>query len=179
MQNTEDLAKWLSAKFYISTYKAVPIQEFLVYENKIYPTTTSEPDFEILTSSSATDRRKSLRETTKAVRVIEPSKHPELNKHSKNTIVSLALETVTTGYGVLVFCSSRAGCQTTAELISRVMPIDLTPEVLGQRKEVLNSLKCLMLPVDTILESIILCGVAFHRKSHAPSCLCGSVMGLT
>ena len=164
LQNTEELAKWLGAKFYISSYKAVPIQEFLVYENKIYPTTASESEPEVLISSSATESPRSLREGTKAVRVIEPSKHPELKKHSKNTIVSLALETVTTGYGVLVFCSSRAGCQTTAELISRAMPMDITPEILEQRKEILNSLKCLMLPVDTVLEPIILCGVAFHRK---------------
>ena len=164
LQNTEDLANWLDAKFYVSTYKAVPIQEFLAYENKIYPAATSEPGSGVLASSNAPERRRSFRETTKAVRVIEPSKHPELKKHSKNTIVSLALETVTTGYGVLVFCSSRAGCQTTAELISRAMPVNLTPDLLEQRKEVLNSLKCLMLPVDAILESIILCGVAFHRK---------------
>ena len=104
-----------------------------------------------------------MRETTKPVRVIEPSKHPELKRHFKNTVVSLALETVTAGYGVLVFCSSRAGCQSTASLIARAMPHNVRSEIIEQRKGVLDSLRCLMLPVDSTLESTILWGVAFHR----------------
>ena len=169
LQNTEDLAKWLNAKFYVSNYKPVPIQEFLVYENRIYPTSTSEIQTGHLVSWSASQPRMSLRETSKANRVVEPSRHAELQKHSKNTVVSLALETVGAGYGVLVFCSSRAGCQSTADLIARTMPIEMTAETLEQRKEVLDSLRCLMLPVDSILENTIICGVAFHRKFHIVS----------
>ena len=168
-QNTEDLAKWLgNAKYYVSNYKAVPVLEYLCVENRIYPTSAAEEEADGQLCTNASQPRKSLREVTKPVRVIEPSKHPELKRHFKNTVVSLTLETVTAGYGVLVFCSSRAGCQSTASLIARAMPQEVSLEILRQRREVLDSLKSLMLPVDAVLETTVLDGVAFHRKLCVP-----------
>lgn len=163
-QNTEDLARWLDAKYYVSNYKPVPVQEFLVCENRIYPTAGSETTDVHLVSSGALEPRQASRASTKPVRVIEPSKHPELKRHFMNTVVSLTLETVTAGFGVLVFCGSRAGCQSTAALVAKAMPDDISKELVERRREVLDSLKCLMLPVDSVLEVTIMCGVAFHRE---------------
>ena len=165
-QNTQDLAKWLDAKYYISNYKPVPIEEFLVYENRIYSTSEATSGLEGIDHGGSSQARQSLRESTKPVRLIEPSKCAELRTHSANSVVSLTLETVEKGYGTLIFCSSRLGCQNTAALLAQAMPSEVSPDVLEGRKEVLDNLRALMVvPLDSTLETTIPYGVAFHRKS--------------
>lgn len=82
-----------------------------------------------------------------------------------NAVVSLAIETVKGGYGALVFCSGRQGCQIDALLISEAMPpaTEVDMDVLDRRKQVLTELRSLPVGLDSSLEKTIPRGVAFHR----------------
>ena len=166
LSNVEELAKWLDAAWYESDYQAVPVAEYLVHEDKVY--SANEPG----------SYRSSPHKSLKALRVVEPSRERELSKAKHNAVVSLAMETVLAGYGVLVFCSSRLGCQITASLIARASPIP-NPSVSVQRQEVLDTLRSLMnVELDNDLEQAIPMGVGFHRRafpcilSVADKCRC-------
>ena len=78
-------------------------------------------------------------------------------------MISLAIETAKSGYGALIFCSSRLKCQTTAALLSEAMPVVEDDDLLDRRKEVLSSLRSLPVGLDEVLEKTIIRGVAFHR----------------
>lgn len=97
-------------------------------------------------------------------RKIQPSQHQELSKPVLNSVIALANETARAGYGALIFCSSRAGCESDAILISQVMPEsrELPDEVLERRNDLLNELRSTPTGVDHILERTIP-RVAFHR----------------
>lgn len=161
-QNIAVLAKWLDAQFYESKYRPVPIEEYIVFENTIYPAATSSAFFKTASQLSLTDPKLS----TPPSRLILPSNHKELQKPVINAVVSLAIETVRAGYGALVFCSGRQGCQVNALLISEAMPpaSDANPDVFNRRKQVLTELRSLPVGLDSSLEKTIPRGVAFHRR---------------
>ena len=161
LSNPQLIADWLGAKFYVSKYRPVPVQEHLVYENSIYPTSNAKQFFRTasqLTSVSATQK------PPIAARTIEKSLHRELDNSLSNSVVALAIETATTGYGVLVFCSSRYGTQTTAVLISEAMPTEHIPaDVLNKRSDLIASLQALPGGFESAFSKTILFGVAFHH----------------
>lgn len=83
-----------------------------------------------------------------------------------NAIVALASETVRSGYGTLIFCSSRKGCELDATLVSEVMPTEeeLDQDIVEARREVLSQLRTTSVGLDGCLEKTIPSGVAFHRE---------------
>lgn len=170
MQNAELLAKWLGdAKYYVSKYRPVPVEEHLVFENAVYPVSTSKLLAKTatqltghVTSSSSTQAR------VEPTRLIEASIDKELSKPLLNAVIALAIETASKGYGALVFCSSRAGAERDAELISRAM-FDLSQvsvQTVEGRNYLLNDLRSTASGLDQTLEKTIPAGVAFHRKPH-------------
>lgn len=88
-----------------------------------------------------------------------------------NAVVALANETARAGYGVLVFSSSRAGCESDAVLISRVLPTlaEADSAIQEGRLDLLGALRSLSTGLDPKLAQTIPAGVAFHRKPSAPS----------
>ncbi|GAW25255.1 putative DNA polymerase theta subunit [Rosellinia necatrix] len=82
-----------------------------------------------------------------------------------NAVVALANETARSGYGVLVFCSSRQGCELDARLIGRVLPQanELHPAIVEKRLELLGDLRSLSTELDPTLAETIPAGVAFHH----------------
>lgn len=82
-----------------------------------------------------------------------------------NSVAALANETVRAGYGALVFSSSRAGCESDALLISRVLPsfAEALPSVRQKRLDLLGDLRSLSTGLDPRLEETIPVGVAFHH----------------
>ena len=106
--------------------------------------------------------------------MIQASEFKELKNPLSNAVVSLAVETVKAGYGTLIFCSARQGCQSTALLLSQVMSIrsDASDEIWGKRKMVISELRALSVGLDEILEKTIIKGVAFHRQSFF---VCGNL----
>lgn len=157
------LAKWLNANYYESKYKPIPIEEYLVFDNGIYPASSSSA---FLATSTKPDGSVSAVSSPKPCRTIAPSQHPALKNPLANAVAALASETVRSGYGALIFCSSRKGCELDAALISEVMPTrnELEHDTLEARREVLSELRNTSVGLDGCLEKTIPRGVAFHRK---------------
>ncbi|KZF25949.1 DNA-directed DNA polymerase theta [Xylona heveae TC161] len=160
LPNTELLARWLGSKFYQSRYRPIPIEEYLVYDNAIYPASTSSNFLKTASQLSKSGVNVSLEQC----RIIQPSEHIELKDPVNNAVVALALETVQAGYGVLVFCGSRKGCETDAALISEAMPIEeVSEDILNKRTDVIHDLRNTAAGLDMCLEKTIPRGVGFHH----------------
>ena len=170
-QNTEQLARWLNAKHYVSNYKPIPIEEFWTFDNSIYPASTAREFVEIADQSkadhaavsSADEVTKKFKSRMTPVRWISESRFKELQNPVANVVVSLAIETAKAGFGALIFCSNRKGCETLARLVSRAKVEDISDQVLEQRKEVLAELRSLPIGIDETLARTVMRGVAFHR----------------
>lgn len=160
-KNTQLLAKWLDAKYFISQHVPVPIEEYLAYDHSIYRVSTSSS---FLKSASQIPSTQSL-PTVNPIRMIRPSEYKELKDPLSNSVVSLAIETAKAGYGVLVFCGSRQACQSTALLVHEAMPgrTAFTKDILDRRNDLLCDLRALPVGLDEVLEKTIIKGVAFHR----------------
>ena len=165
-KNTEMLAEWMNAKFYISTYRPVPIDEYLVYENAIYPAATSRQLLQTASKLTASSSNSSLHDSVPPLRIIDPSAFKELSNTATNSMVALAVDTAIAGYGALVFCGSRQACQIQAATISEAMPA-LSPETdeMSKRLDLVAELRSLACGLDPVLEKIIPKGAGFHRQS--------------
>ena len=99
-------------------------------------------------------------------RWIRKSEVKDLRNPVTNAVVSLAIETARSGYGALIFCSNRKGCETLALLISRAMPHsdDVASGITEQRRDVLSELRSLPIGIEDTLEKTVMKGVAFHRR---------------
>ena len=99
------------------------------------------------------------------LRLIRPSDHKEFKDPVLNAVIALANETVRSGYGVLIFCSSRPGCESDARLIARVLPdlYEIDPAISEQRSDLLGELRSLPTGLDPSLADTVPFGVAFHR----------------
>ena len=161
LTNTEVLAKWLDAKYYNTKYVPVPIEEYLVYDCSVYPVSTSSA---FLKTASQLNTTQSLSGVSPN-RVIQPSEHNELRNPMTNAVVALAIETAKAGYGALIFCSGRQGCQSTASLVSEAMPAisEVDEKVLDRRKDVIGELRSLSVGLDDTLDKTVMKGVAFHH----------------
>ena len=161
LTNTEILAKWLDAKYYNTKYVPVPIEEYLVYDGSIYPVSTSSAFFKTASQLSSTQPLFAV----SPARVIQTSEHNELRNPLTNAVVSLAVETAKGGYGALIFCSGRQGCQSTASLVSEAMPVlsDVDEKLLDRRKDVVSELRSLPVGLDDTLDKTVMKGVAFHH----------------
>lgn len=143
----------------------MPIDEHLVYDGKVYAAGTTAS---LLKTVNQLDSRSQFSEPgVQPLRTIKASEHKELKDPVRNAVVALANETARAGYGVLVFSSSRAGCESDAVLISRVLPTfaEADPAVQEKRLDLLGDLRSLSTGLDPKLEQSIPSGVAFHRKS--------------
>lgn len=160
------LAKWLGeARYYVSKYRPVPVEEYLVFDNLIYPASTSKLFCKTATQLSSLQTQTPSQINVEPSRIIDASIDKELSNPLVNSVVSLANETARAGYGALVFCSSRAGCERDAELISQVLPraSEVGPQALERRSGLLNDLRSTTTGLDRLLEKTVPVGVAFHR----------------
>lgn len=164
IQNLDLMARWLSAHSYETRYKPVPIHEHLVYDGKIYPIASTRSLVRSVEQLHGTTTTQSSPQPTRRV---ESSQHKEFRDPVLNAVLSLAYETASQGYGVLVFAGSRNGCESDARWLSRIMPPPeaLDPSLLDKRMDLLSELRSLSTGVDPILEETVQSGVAFHRKS--------------
>ncbi|KJZ73614.1 hypothetical protein HIM_06947 [Hirsutella minnesotensis 3608] len=161
LPNMSLMAEWLNAHCYETRYRPVPIEEHLVYDGKIFPTTPTRK-----TGSSAALSSQSL--TTGQVaplKRIHNSPHREFTDPVLNAVVTLAHETASSGFGVLVFAGSRYVCEADARWISRVMPEPsrLSESLVEKRVDLLSELRSLSTGLDPTLEETVMHGVAFHH----------------
>ncbi|KAJ4401100.1 hypothetical protein N0V85_005599 [Neurospora sp. IMI 360204] len=169
-KNIRLLKDWLGGHSYETHYRPVPIEEHLVYNGKVYPAATTAS---LLKTATQLDTRNatiqglppSTTSSLQHIRFIHPSTHREFKDPVMNAVVALANETARAGYGVLVFSSSRAGCESDAVLISRVLPSfqEADPLIRERRLDLLNDLRSSSTGLDPKLEQTIPCGVAFHH----------------
>ncbi|OAA39289.1 DNA-directed DNA polymerase theta [Beauveria brongniartii RCEF 3172] len=154
--NMDLMAKWLNAHSFETRYRPIPIEEHLVCNGAVF----------------AADNPLGLPDTinqlkngvVKAIQTIAPSSHKELSDPVLNAVVTLAHETASAGYGVLVFAGSRGMTESVARCISRVMPdiSEMHETILEKRIDLLDELRSLPTGLDHILEQTVLSGVAFH-----------------
>lgn len=167
LSNPKLLADWMSAKFYVSRYRPVPIEEHLVYDNAIYPTANAKDFFRTASQLSGRSSGGNVSSTQKpavASMRVEPSVHADLENPMLNSVVALAVDTASKGYGALVFCSSRLGVERIASVIADAMPSDQTSsDTHEQRTEVLASLHTLPNGYEATFDKTILAGVGFHH----------------
>ncbi|KAL8777786.1 MAG: hypothetical protein Q9213_007710 [Squamulea squamosa] len=162
LPNTQLLAKWLDAKYYESKFKPIAVDEYLVCDNLIYPTSTSSAFFRAATQTCRTDSS----QLSTPYRTIDASTHKELNSPVKNAVVALAVETASEGYGALIFCGSRQACQSTALLVSKAMP-DCDKAIMERRQDIIDDLRSTLVGLDAALEQTISRGVGFHHAGLA------------
>lgn len=167
LSNPKLLADWMNAKFYVSKYRPIPIEEHLVYDNAIYPTANAKDFFRAasqLSGRSSGGNPSSTQKPAIASVKVEPSIHAELENPMLNAVVALAVDTAVKGYGALVFCSSRLGVERIAGVIADAMPSDQSSiDSHDQRIEVLASLQTLPNGYETTFDKTIPAGVGFHH----------------
>lgn len=163
LTNIKLLATWLRGHHYETLYRPVPIEEHLVYDGRIYAAGT--PSRLIKAAATQVNGTQVSEAPSTAIGTIAASDAKELQDPVLNAVVALASETARAGYGVLVFASSRAGCETDALIISRVMPPlhEWDTDVQEKRTDLLGDLRSLPGGLDPTLEQTITNGVAFHH----------------
>ena len=145
----------------------MPLKEYLVYDHSIHQVSTSSA---FLKTASQLTSTQSL-PASQPIRMIQASEYKKLKNPLSNAVVSLAIETVKAGYGVLIFCGGRQACQSTALLISEAMAsgMDVAEKILDRRKDILSDLRSLSVGLDEVLSNTIIKGVAFHRGFCFPN----------
>ena len=136
-----------------------------MFDNAVYPASTSKSFYSTAAQLSG-QTQIPTQAKAEPCRMIEPSQLKEFSNPVINAVVALANETVRAGYGALVFCSSRGGCERDAELISRVLPgpFELAADIMEKRSDLMNDLRSSSTGLDPTLEKTVPFGVAFHRK---------------
>ena len=143
----------------------MPVEEHLVFDNAVYPAASSSRFYKTATQLNTQSQNPSQMKPEPA-RLITQSPSKEFNNPLINAVVALSNETVRAGYGALVFCSSRVGCEKDAILISQVLPSagEVDSLIAEKRRDLLNDLRGTTTGLDPILEKTIPVGVAFHRE---------------
>jgi superfamily II RNA helicase len=113
LSNPNLLADWLQARFYVSKYQRIPIEEHLVYDNAIYPTANAKECFQ--TASQLSRRTPSTQKPVTPCATIDKSKHHDFENSVTNAVVTLSAETA-----VVDVLRSRMGDERMAALDSRL-----------------------------------------------------------
>ena len=158
LPNTQLLARWLNAKYYETRFKPIQVKEYLVLDNAIYSIATLN---ESLKGASQVETCQAPSPASSCRRIM-PSDHAALRNPVRNAVLSLAVETASSGFSALVFCSGRQVCQDVADLISTAMP-DPHGQMLDRRQSAINELRNLSVALDDALAKILLSGVAFYH----------------
>lgn len=148
MGNLPQMSNCFGAQLYVTDYRPVPLQEYVVHRGKL------------LTADGA------------AQAIANP--HPK----DPDGFLTLAMQGLQKGQQVLVFCHSRKGCEVTGRAIAthltQQLPElkiashrsvdDASPEALrAQRKTVVDKLAASDVCVDKQLAELIMAGIAYHH----------------
>ncbi|XP_047322143.1 helicase and polymerase-containing protein TEBICHI [Impatiens glandulifera] len=142
LPNVAAVAEWLQAALYQTEFRPVPLEEYIKVGNSIY------------------DRE------MKIVRTI--SKAADLGGRDPDHVVELCNEVVQEGNSVLIFCSSRKGCESTAKHVAKFIKKFPVTYHNGQSEfdsidHIIDALRKSPGGLDPVLEETIPCGVAYHH----------------
>ena len=148
LPNIQEVADWMGAALYESTFRPVPLDEYIKCGTRIFQHI----------GGGVTVHRADL---------------PEAHPADKDHVVALCIETLHDDNSVLVFVASKKGCVSTAQMISKVLPqVDPNPAyetdpkhmALQQRRlELVDSLKRTPGGLCPVLEKTVPHGVAYHN----------------
>lgn len=135
-----------------------------MYENGIFPAASSSRYYKIAADPNSYQPSQN-QPPPEASRMIDRSIHAELAKPVLNAVVALASEAAAADHGVLVFCSSRAGCESDAVIIAQTMTdfSDVNSAILERRRDLLEDLRNTTTGLDPTLEQTLPFGVGFHH----------------
>ncbi|XP_019089726.1 PREDICTED: helicase and polymerase-containing protein TEBICHI-like isoform X2 [Camelina sativa] len=142
MPNVGAVADWLQAALYQTEFRPVPLEEYIKVGSTVY------------------------NKKMEVVRTIP--KVADMGGKDPDHIVELCNEVVQEGNSVLIFCSSRKGCESTARHISKLIkkvPVDVD----GENSEfmdigsAIDALRRSPSGVDPVLEETLPSGVAYHH----------------
>ncbi|KAJ3090357.1 hypothetical protein HK102_004011 [Quaeritorhiza haematococci] len=136
LPNIDVLADWLDAELYITDYRPVPLHEYIKIGNLLYDT-----EF-------------------KVIRQLDYPKDPR----DPDMLVPLVWEVVSQGNSVLIFCSTKDGCEKSARNISYCLSLPATDRIVADRKQLLVELARTPGGLDETLESTVPYGVAYHHS---------------
>ncbi|KAJ1551192.1 hypothetical protein HK096_002610, partial [Nowakowskiella sp. JEL0078] len=136
LPNISTLATWLNAKLYITDYRPVPLFEFIKVGDMIF-----DSQFEL-------------------VRKMNYPKDPR----DPDMIVPLVWETIKDGNSVLIFCATREGCEKVTRNICLCLQLQVSEEIMLQRRAIVNELSRTPGGADPTLEISIMKGCAFHHS---------------
>ncbi|PIN15386.1 DNA-directed DNA polymerase [Handroanthus impetiginosus] len=142
LPNVAAIADWLQAALYETNFRPVPLEEYIKVGCTIY------------------------NKEMKIVRTIP--KVSDLGGKDPDHIVELCNEVVQEGHSVLIFCSSRKGCESTARHIAKYLKrFSLSPRSdQGESFDTafaIDSLQRSPAGLDPVLEETLPCGVAYHH----------------
>ncbi|XP_052209368.1 helicase and polymerase-containing protein TEBICHI isoform X2 [Diospyros lotus] len=142
LPNVASVADWLQAALYQTDFRPVPLEEYVKVGNTIY------------------------NKTMDIVRTI--SKTADLGGKDPDHIVELCDEVVQEGNSVLLFCSSRKGCETTARHVAKFLrnfPVSAHNDKsdLMDVTSAIDALRRCPAGLDPILEETLPSGVAYHH----------------
>ncbi|KAF8080568.1 hypothetical protein N665_0934s0009 [Sinapis alba] len=142
MPNVGAVADWLQAALYQTEFRPVPLEEYIKVGNTIY------------------------NKKMEVVRTIP--KAADMGGKDPDHIIELCNEVVQEGNSVLIFCSSRKGCESTARHISKLIkkvPVDVDGEhsEFMDIKSAIDALRRSPSGVDPVLEETLPSGVAYHH----------------
>ncbi|KAF9615751.1 hypothetical protein IFM89_026208 [Coptis chinensis] len=141
MPNVGAVADWLRAALYQTEFRPVPLEEYIKVGNSIY------------------DRKMDLVRTM--------SKFADHGGKDPDHIVELCNEVVQEGHSVLIFCSSRKGCESTARHVSKfIKQFPVGTHDLSDFDDVdsaIDALRRCPVGLDPILEETLPSGVAYHH----------------
>ncbi|KAG8375552.1 hypothetical protein BUALT_Bualt10G0111900 [Buddleja alternifolia] len=142
LPNVAAIADWLQAALYETNFRPVPLEEYIKVGSTIY-----NKEMEI-------------------VRTIP--KMADLGGKDPDHIVELCNEVVQEGHSVLIFCSSRKGCESTARHIAKYLKrFSVSPR--SDHSEsfdvtfAIDALRRSPAGLDPILEETLPLGVAYHH----------------
>lgn len=147
LPNLEELAKWLDAELYSTSFRPIPLEEQVSINGEIY------------------DRDLNL------IRKLEPL--PDVESDTDN-ILQLCLEVIKDSYSVLIFCPTKNWCESLGQQLALAFfKIGTSQTELGELlrtqikreliMEVLEQLKLCPTGLDGILRKCISVGIAFHH----------------
>jgi replicative superfamily II helicase len=88
-----DIAEWLNSKLYISNYRPVPLNEYVIYENQV------------------------LDKNKKIVRELKTT-----TKNDPDNLISICLEIIPEN-SILIFCYSKQACEKCATHLIKNFPV--------------------------------------------------------
>ncbi|KAA8521778.1 hypothetical protein F0562_012451 [Nyssa sinensis] len=142
LPNVAAVADWLQAALYQTDFRPVPLEEFIKVGNTIY------------------NKKMDI------VRTI--SKAADLGGKDPDHIAELCNEVVQEGHSVLLFCSSRKGCESTARHVTKFLK-KFSVGAHGDQSEfgdiasAIDALRRSPAGLDPVLEETLPSGVAYHH----------------